>query len=198
MLKFSIFEIEELGFPVRSVIPTAKIAQDEGRRDPILAYKPEARGGSRTVRRGGGGRAGWAPRATMGDCTGSGRFRKTLAAAQENLASVDAAPTAVQPSAECVTRQRLVHWFGRVLKALDNGGRETKTRIAESPCRAKGFASAGRGDEAARRAVTNPTGCPAVIGGGQSSLQAARLEIVERSFAHNLTRSPSGTCAGYT
>ena len=50
-------------------------------------------------------------------------------------------------------------------KALDNGW---KTRIAEP--KQKGFAR-WRGDEAARRAVTNNR--PAVIGGGQGSLQAA-------------------------
>ena len=72
---------------------------------------------------------------------------KTLAAAQENLASVDAAPTAEDP-AECVTDKG--YHSRAVLKALDNG--PWKTRIAEP--KAKGFAR-WRGDEAARRAVTN-------------------------------------------
>ena len=67
------------------------------------------------------------------------RLPKTLAAAQENLASVDAAPTAEDP-AECVTDLSLT----TVLKALDNGPWKS----------AKGFAR-WRGDEAARRAVTN-------------------------------------------
>ena len=67
--------------------------------------------------------------------------------AKENLASVDAAPTAEDP-AECVTDKG--YHSRAVLKALDNG--PWKTRIAEP--KQKGFAR-WRGDEAARRAVTN-------------------------------------------
>ena len=92
---------------------------------------------------------------------------KTLETAKENLASVDAAPTAEDP-AECVTDKG--YHSRAVLKALDNG--PWKTRIAEP--KQKGFAR-WRGDEAARRAVTNNPD-PAVIGRGQGSLQAARRD----------------------
>ena len=103
---------------------------------------------------------------------------KTLAAAQENLASVDAAPTAEDP-AECVTDKG--YHSRAVLKALDNG--PWKTRIAEP--KAKGFAR-WRGDEAARRAVTNNR--TRLLSGVAKEAFKLRAEIVERSFAHNLDR----------
>jgi len=70
---------------------------------------------------------------------------KTLAAAEANPASVDAAPTAEDP-AECVTDKG--YHSRAVSKALDDG--PWKTRISEP--RQKGFAR-WHGDEAARRAV---------------------------------------------
>ena len=103
---------------------------------------------------------------------------KTLAAAEANLEAVAAAPTPESP-AECVTDKG---YFSRaVLKALDDS--PWKTRIAEP--RQKGF-SRWRGDQAARRAVTN----------NRVRLKSAlareafklRAEIVERSFAHSLDR----------
>ncbi len=103
---------------------------------------------------------------------------KTLATAEANLEAVAAAPTPESP-AECVTDKG---YFSRaVLKALDDS--PWKTRIAEP--RQKGF-SRWRGDEAARRAVTN----------NRVRLKSAlareafklRAEIVERSFAHSLDR----------
>ena len=97
---------------------------------------------------------------------------KTLAAAQENLASVDAAPTAEDP-AECVTDKG--YHSRAVLKALDNG--PWKTRIAEP--KAKGFAR-WRGDEAARRAVTNNR--TRLLSGVAKEAFKLRAEIVERSF----------------
>ncbi len=68
-----------------------------------------------------------------------------------------------------------------VLKALDNG--PWKTRIAEP--KAKGFAR-WRGDEAARRAVTNNR--TRLLSGVAKEAFKLRAEIVERSFAHNLDR----------
>ena len=98
--------------------------------------------------------------------------------AKENLASVDAAPTAEDP-AECVTDKG--YHSRAVLKALDNG--PWKTRIAEP--KQKGFAR-WRGDEAARRAVTNNR--TRLLSGVAKEAFKLRAEIVERSFAHNLDR----------
>ena len=103
---------------------------------------------------------------------------KTLETAKENLASVDAAPTAEDP-AECVTDKG--YHSRAVLKALDNG--PWKTRIAEP--KQKGFAR-WRGDEAARRAVTNNR--TRLLSGVAKEAFKLRAEIVERSFAHNLDR----------
>ncbi len=113
---------------------------------------------------------------------------KTLAAAEANLEAVAAAPTPESP-AECVTDKG--DHSRAVLKALDDSPCKTrpcktrpwKTRIAEP--RQKGF-SRWRGDQAARRAVTN----------NRVRLKSAlareafklRAEIVERSFAHTLDR----------
>ena len=98
---------------------------------------------------------------------------KTLETAKENLASVDAAPTAEDP-AECVTDKG--YHSRAVLKALDNG--PWKTRIAEP--KQKGFAR-WRGDEAARRAVTNNR--TRLLSGVAKEAFKLRAEIVERSFA---------------
>ena len=68
-----------------------------------------------------------------------------------------------------------------VLKALDNG--PWKTRLAEP--KQKGFAR-WRGDEAARRAVTNNR--TRLLSGVAKEAFKLRAEIVERSFAHNLDR----------
>ena len=76
-------------------------------------------------------------------------------------------------------RQRLS--LTAVLKALDNG--PWKTRIAEP--KQKGFAR-WRGDEAARRAVTNNR--TRLLSGVAKEAFKLRAEIVERSFAHNLDR----------
>ena len=113
--------------------------------------------------------------ADEGDTT---TLEETLAAAQERLEAVDAAPTAEDP-AECVTDKG--YHSRAVLKALDDG--PWKTRIAEP--KPKGFAR-WRGDQAARRAVTNNRARLL----SQVARQAFKLraEIVERSFAHSLDR----------
>ena len=105
-------------------------------------------------------------------------IEKTLAVAQERLEAVDLGPTPEAP-AECVTDKG--YHSRAVLKALDDG--PWKTRIAEP--KAKGFARR-RGDEAARRAVTNNRARLL----SQVARQAFKLraEIVERSFAHSLDR----------
>ena len=64
---------------------------------------------------------------------------------------------------------------------MDNG--PWKTRIAEP--KQKGFAR-WRGDEAARRAVTNNR--TRLLSGVAKQAFKLRAEIVERSFAHNLDR----------
>ena len=113
--------------------------------------------------------------ADEGDTT---TLAKTLAAAKERLEAVEAGPTDEAP-AECVTDKG--YHSRAVLKALDDG--PWKTRIAEP--KAKGFAR-WRGDEAARRAVTNNRARLL----SQVARQAFKLraEIVERSFAHSLDR----------
>ena len=113
--------------------------------------------------------------ADEGDTT---TLAKTLTAAKERLEAVDLGPTPEAP-AECVTDKG--YHSRAVLKALDDG--PWKTRIAEP--KAKGFAR-WRGDEAARRAVTNNRARLL----SQVARQAFKLraEIVERSFAHSLDR----------
>ena len=113
--------------------------------------------------------------ADEGDTT---TLAKTLAAAQERLEAVDLGPTPEAP-AECVTDKG--YHSRAVLKALDDG--PWKTRVAEP--KPKGFAR-WRGDEAARRAVTNNRARLL----SQVARQAFKLraEIVERSFAHSLDR----------
>jgi len=103
---------------------------------------------------------------------------KTLAAAEANLAAVDAAPTAAAP-AECVADKG--YHSRAVLKALDDGA--WKTRIAEP--KAKGFAR-WNGDDDARRAVTNNRN--RLLSGVAKEAFKLRAEIVERSFAHSLDR----------
>ena len=105
-------------------------------------------------------------------------IEKTLAAAQERLEAVDLGPTPEAP-AECVTDKG--YHSRAVLKALDDG--PWKTRIAEP--KAKGFAR-WRGDEAARRAVTNNRA--RLLSQVARQTFKLRAEIVERSFAHSLDR----------
>jgi len=113
--------------------------------------------------------------ADEGDTT---TFFKTLAAAEATLDVVDAAPTAENP-AELVTDKG---YHSRVvLKNLDDS--PWKTRISE-PMQ-KGF-SRWRGDEEARRAVTNNR--VRLKSGVAREAFKLRAEIVERSFAHNLDR----------
>ena len=97
---------------------------------------------------------------------------KTLAVAEANLKAVDAAPTAEDP-AECVADKG--YHARAVLKALDDS--PWKTRIAEP--KQKGF-SRWRGDEAARRAVTNNRA--RLSSGVAREAFKRRAEIVERSF----------------
>ena len=92
---------------------------------------------------------------------------KTLAVAEANLKAVDAAPTAEDP-AECVADKG--YHARAVLKALDDS--PWKTRIAEP--KQKGF-SRWRGDEAARRAVTNNR-ARLSLRGRPRGLQAARRD----------------------
>ena len=113
--------------------------------------------------------------ADKGDTTTIGG---TLAAAEKNLARIDAAPTKDQPS-ELVADKG--YHSRAVLKGL-NGG-VWKTRIAEP--KQPGF-SRWHGDDKARAAVyANRTRL-----GSRVAKQAMRLraEVVERSFAHNLDR----------
>ena len=113
--------------------------------------------------------------ADEGDTT---TIEKTLAAAKERLEAVDLGPTPETP-AECVTDKG--YHSRAVLKALDDS--PWKTRIAEP--KQKGF-SRWRGDEAARRAVTNNR--VRLKSGVAREAFKLRAEIVERSFAHNLDR----------
>ncbi|MCP4201430.1 MAG: transposase [bacterium] len=113
--------------------------------------------------------------ADEGDTT---TLAKTLTAAKERLEAVDLGPTTEAP-AECVTDKG--YHSRAVLKALDNG--PWKTRIAEP--KPKGFAR-WRGDEAARRAVTNNRA--RLLSEVARQTFRLRAEIVERSFAHSLDR----------
>ena len=94
---------------------------------------------------------------------------KTLETAKENLASVTRRRRQRTP-AECVTDKG--YHSRAVLKALDNG--PWKTRIAEP--KQKGFAR-WRGDEAARRAVTNNR--TRLLSGVAKEAFKLRAEIVE-------------------
>jgi hypothetical protein len=113
--------------------------------------------------------------ADEGDTT---TLSRTLAAAGANLEAVDTAPTAENP-AELVADKG--YHSRAVLRALDDS--PWKTRISEP--KQKGF-SRWRGDEAARRAVTNNR----VRLKSEVAREAFKLraEIVERSFAHTLDR----------
>ncbi len=105
-------------------------------------------------------------------------IEKTLAAAKAALEGVDAGPSEDQPG-ECVADKG--YHSRAVLKALDDS--PWKTRIAEP--KQKGFAR-WRGDEAARRAVTNNRA--RLKSGVAKQAFKLRAEIVERSFAHCLDR----------
>src|SRR5947209_18062510 len=102
----------------------------------------------------------------------------TLAAAEKNLAQIDAAPTQDEPS-ELVADKG--YHSRAVLKDLNGGA--WKTRIAEP--KQPGF-SRWHGDDKARAAVyakPHPLGS----GVGKQAMRR-RAEIGERSFAHNLDR----------
>jgi len=113
--------------------------------------------------------------ADEGDTT---TISKTLDEAEANLTRVGAEPTSVNP-AECIADKG--YHSREVLKSFDDG--PWKTRIAE-PER-KSF-SRWRGDDAARRAVTNNR----TRLGSDIAKQGFKLraEIVERCFAHVLDR----------
>ncbi len=113
--------------------------------------------------------------ADEGDTT---TLSRTLAAAEANLDAVAAAPTPEGP-AECVADKG--DHSRAVLKALDDS--PWKTRIAEP--RQKGF-SRWRGDQAARRAVTNNR--VRLKSGLAREAFKLRAGIVERCFAHSLDR----------
>jgi transposase len=113
--------------------------------------------------------------ADQGDTT---TIEGTLAAAEQNLAQVDAAPTNQQPG-ELVADKG--YHSRAVLKTLDGG--VWKTRIAEP--KQPGF-SRWHGDDEARVAVyANRTRLGSGVG---KQAMRLRAEIVERSFAHNLDR----------
>ena len=102
----------------------------------------------------------------------------TLAAAEKNLAQIDAAPTQDEPS-ELVADKG--YHSRAVLKDLNSGA--WKTRIAEP--KQPGF-SRWHGDDKARAAVyANRTRLGSAVG---KQAMRRRAEIVERSFAHNLDR----------
>src|SRR6185312_9211935 len=102
----------------------------------------------------------------------------TLAAAQNNLAQVSAAPTTDKPG-ELVADKG--YHSRALLKDLDGGA--WKTRIAEPT--QPGF-SRWHGDNKARAAVyANRTRLGSGVG---KKAMRQRAEIVERSFAHNLDR----------
>jgi len=113
--------------------------------------------------------------ADEGDTT---TLSKTLATAEANLEAVDAAPTVAEP-ADCITDKG--YHSRAVLKALDDS--PWKTRIAAP--KQQGF-SRWRGDEAARRAVTNNR--VRLKSGVARQAFKLRAELVERSFAHTLDR----------
>lgn len=113
--------------------------------------------------------------ADEGDTT---TIEKTLSVAGTKLEAVDAGPSAEAP-AECVADKG--YHSRTVLKALDDG--PWKTRIAEP--KRKGV-SRWRGDDAARRAVTNNRG--RLRSGVARQAFRLRAEILERSFAHILDR----------
>lgn len=113
--------------------------------------------------------------ADEGDTT---TLAKTLAVAKEALDAVGASPNAEAP-AECVADKG--YHSRAVLKELDDG--PWKTRIAEP--KRTGFAR-WRGDDVARRAVTNNR--TRLLSGVARQAFKLRAEIVERSFAHILDR----------
>src|ERR1700746_2855331 len=113
--------------------------------------------------------------ADQGDTT---TIAGTLAAAEQSLAQISAAPTKQAPS-ELVADKG--YHSRAVLKTLADGG--WKTRIAEP--KRQGF-SRWHGDDKARAAVyANRTRLGSGV--GQQAMRL-RADIVERSFAHNLDR----------
>jgi transposase len=113
--------------------------------------------------------------ADQGDTT---TIAKTLAVAAENLEAVDLGPTAEDPI-ECVADKG--YHSRAVLKDMADG--PWTSRIAEP--KQTGFAR-WRGDQAARRAVTNNR--TRLKSGIARAAFKLRAEIVERSFAHCLDR----------
>jgi transposase len=102
----------------------------------------------------------------------------TLAAAENNLAQIEAAPTKEEPSERVADKG---YHSRAVLKELDGGA--WKTRIAEP--KPRGF-SRWHGDDKARAAVyANRTRLCSGVG---KQAMRRRAEIVERSFAHILDR----------
>jgi hypothetical protein len=150
--------------------PQARIAKlKDGRTH--LAYKPEHAVDLHT----GVVVAAVLHTADQGDTT---TIAGTLAAAQNNLAQINAAPTTDKPS-ELVADKG--YHARAVLKEF--GGGVWKTRIAEP--KQKGF-SRWHGDDKARAAVyANRIRLGSGIG---KEAMRRRAEIVERSFAHNLDR----------
>ena len=103
---------------------------------------------------------------------------KTLETAKENLASVDAAPTAPGPGRMC-DRQRL---------SLTGGLEGLGQRPVEDPDRraqAEGLRALARRRGGARAVTNNRT---RLLSGVAKQAFKLRAEIVERSFAHNLDR----------
>jgi transposase len=113
--------------------------------------------------------------ADQGDTT---TIEGTLAAAEKNLAQVDAAPTNEEPS-ELVADKG--YHSRAVLKTLDDG--VWKTRIAEP--KQPGFSRWHGDDEACAAVYANRTRLGSGVG---KQAMRLRAEIVERSFAHNLDR----------
>jgi len=113
--------------------------------------------------------------ADRGDTT---TLPETLEAAEANLAAVDAAPTADDPS-ELIADKGYHSRDG--LKDLEDGA--WKSRIAEK--KAAGV-HRWRGDEAARRAVYNNRA--RLRSGAAKEAFKLRAELVERSFALTLDR----------
>src|SRR4051794_1397749 len=155
---------------IRRTDPEDKIAKlKDGRTH--LAYKPEPAVDLDT-----GVIVGGALHpADNGDTT---TIEGTLAAAEKNLAQIDAAPTQDEPS-ELVADKG--YHSRAVLKGLNGGAWETRIRRPKQP----GF-SRWHGDDKARAAVyANRTRLGSSVG---KQAMRRRAEIVERSFAHNLDR----------
>ncbi len=120
----------------------------------------------------------WRPSCTPPTRATRRRFPRRWRRPRSNLASVDAAPTAEDP-AECVTDK------GYHSRAVLNGLGQRPVEDADRRAQGEGLRALARRRGGAAGGHQQPD--PAVIGGGQRSLQV-RAEIVERSFAHNLDR----------